>query len=349
MKTGHFVLAIVSLLQLSVQASWHELLQDNGFEQRSGYWTSYYLSGGDSLSAGIVNLGNAHTGSYYAYVGDFSTTHSNAVGVVRQLITLPACSTKATLNFFLNVTSQDTTATEHDRMGAYLRTYPGDMQVGTFHEWSNLNKDPNGIKNNYSPQNYTIDVSQYAGQQLILQFYGITDGSLSTTFRIDDVSVQAYVPDFTIGVIAGPNGSVTPSGNNTMECGGKFTMTASPSAGYVVDQWQINGTTVQTGGTVLTMMVNAMANVSVTFKPNQQTITVSTGVNGSVSPSGTFGATMGDILNLIATPDQGYTVSQWTVNGVEEQAGGNTFKITVTGDTTVNVTFKPTTYTISIS
>src|SRR5207245_8922618 len=123
-------------------------------------------------------LGNARLGSLYCYVGDFNTTHFNATGAVRQVVFLPANSTAITLSNYLNITSQETTTIQKfDTMGAYLRTYPGDVQKITFHEWSNLDKDPNGIKTNYTQQVYSTNTSAYAGQQMILQFYAQTDGS----------------------------------------------------------------------------------------------------------------------------------------------------------------------------
>jgi hypothetical protein len=342
--------ALIFLMQMSARAAWHELLLNNGFEQGAVTWSAYAIQSGDPLSAGIVNLGNAHNGSWYAYVGDYNTSHFNATGAVRQVIFLPSYCTTATLNFYLNVTSQETAIySKYDRMGAYLRTYPADVQVGTFHEWSNLDKDPNGIPNRYAQQIYSLDVSAYAGTQIDLQFYANTDSSQSTTFRIDDVSLQAYVPDYTIGVSAGPNGMVTPSGNVVVESGQTLGMTATPSQNYIVDKWYVNGYQQATGNTTLLLGVNANATVYVTFKPIVYTVSVSAGANGTVSPSGAVSVNSGDTLNLTASPAQGYVVDHWTLNGTAAQQGGTSYSLKVTSQNTVDVSFTVALYTLNVA
>lgn len=314
MKMRAFLLFASFLLSGNAFAAWHELLQNNGFEEGATAWSAYYLSGSDPLSAGIVDLGNAHTGNWYAYVGDYNTSHFNALGVVRQIVTIPAQATTISLNFYLNVTSQETTTVnQYDTMGAYLRTYPSDNVAITFHQWSNLDKDPNGIKTNYTQYSYVSGVSSYAGQQMDFQFYGQTDGSLSTTFRIDDVSLQAYVPDYTISASAGSNGSISPSENSTVESGQTISFSAIPAQNYTVDQWYVDGVSVQTGGSTCTLLVNSSVPVLVTFKPILYALNIQVYGSGTytISPSGGSYAA-GTPIMITAYPQSGYQFSEWT-------------------------------------
>lgn len=345
-----FLSLAICLNGARVRAASHELLSNNNFESGATIWNAYALSGGDPLSAGITNLGNAHQGTWYAWLGDFNTSHFNAIGAVKQTVYIPSYTSTATLTFYLNVTSQETTSkTNYDKLDAYLRTYPGDVQAVAFHEWGNLDKDPNGIKTNYVLQAYTKDVSAYAGQTMTFQFYGITDGTLSTTFRVDDVSLKANIPDYTVGVSAGPNGSVNPSGNIPIEAGQTLNLTANPNAGYTVDQWLVNGMPVQNGGTTLAPIINSTAPILVTFKKITYVVGVSTGPNGGVNPSGNITVNYGDSLGLTATPNPDYVVDQWLTNGVVAQTGSNTFNTgPISSALPVMVTFKPLTHTITI-
>ncbi len=336
--------------QLSGRAGWHEMLSNNGFEIQSAYWNAYALPGGDPMSAGIVNLGNAHTGSWYGYVGDYSTSHHSATGAVTQLVGIPPGATTVTLSFYLNVTSQETTTTSmYDTLGAYLRTYPGDVAVITLHQWSNLNKDPNGIPNNYVLQSFSSSLGGYNGQEMTFQFYGQTDSSLSTTFRIDDVSLQAYVPDYTISASAGANGSISPNGSFSAEYGQTVSFTATPAQNYTVDSWYVNGNLQAVGSTTLQLGVSGNATMYVTFKPVTYTVAISAGQNGTVNPSGNVSVNAGNDLNLTATPAANYAVDTWYTNGTAAQTGGNTFKWeSIKQNGSVSVTFAAN-YTLTIS
>lgn len=183
---------------LLVQAAEIELLQNTNFEGGLSFWSVYPVADGVSTSADILScptFPNAHAGCWYAYVGDKTTASKHARGVLRQDVTIPPYATALTLHFYLGITSDDATGIAHDTMGAYLTTYPGDTPITTFKEWSNKDRDLNGNPKNYIIRNFPVNFSGYADQTVIFKFYGQTDDSLYTTFRIDDVSLKATVPD----------------------------------------------------------------------------------------------------------------------------------------------------------
>jgi hypothetical protein len=160
---------------LTVNATGGELLVNGGFEVSASPWT---LTGGAVWSTG----GNHHSGAGYVILGGADSTSRT----VYQQITIPSGATR-NLNFWLNVTSSETTTTtQYDRLFVEVRSTSG-VLLATLATFSNLNK--------VTPTNaYTLrgaySLASFAGQTVRIQFRGTTDFSLPTTFRIDDVSVQ---------------------------------------------------------------------------------------------------------------------------------------------------------------
>src|SRR5204863_7978931 len=90
-----------------------------------------------------------------------------------------------------------------------------------------------------------------------------------------------YAPLFrSITASAGNGGSIVPSGTITKNAGDSQAFTASPNLNYVVDQWLLDGSAVQTGGSKYTranIQDNHSAQVAFTFVPPKYTITASAG------------------------------------------------------------------------
>jgi 6-phosphogluconolactonase (cycloisomerase 2 family) len=117
--------------------------------------------------------------------------------------------------------------------------------------------------------------------------------------------------------------------------------TATPNTGYNVDQWLVDGTLVQTGGTTFTLNnVTADHTVEVTFTIQTFTVTPSTGGNGSISPSTPQTVNYGSSVMFTATPNANFQVNQWLVDGTVVQTEGTTYTLSnVTANHTVQVTF----------
>ncbi len=140
--------------------------------------------------ADVVALSYPHLGSWYAYL----CNANNADGSFAQFFPIPAGATAATIQFYLNVVSSETsTTTAFDTMKVDLAT-GSDQYVGTIAQFSNLDKGANG-NGSYVLKSYNIMplVSAYKGQSLFLIFAGHTDAGLSTIFRIDDVDITLTV------------------------------------------------------------------------------------------------------------------------------------------------------------
>jgi peptidoglycan/xylan/chitin deacetylase (PgdA/CDA1 family) len=79
--------------------------------------------------------------------------------------------------------------------------------------------------------------------------------------------------DFTMNASAGPNGSIDPDGEFIKALGSDQIFTAIPDPGYLVDQWVVDGVTVQSGASTFTLtQIAADQSVLVTFKPYSATV-----------------------------------------------------------------------------
>jgi spore coat protein CotH len=175
--------------------------------------------------------------------------------------------------------------------------------------------------------------------------------SASTTVLMDgDYTVAANfaIDTFTITASAGANGTINPSGTFSKDYGSSQLFTAIPSTGYEVDKWTVDGGDVQTGGTAYTLSnITAAHAVAVSFKILTYTVTGSAGANGSIDPTGAVVNYNGSQL-FTATPDAGYEVDKWTVDGGDVQTGGTAYTLSnITAAHTVAVSFKILTYTVT--
>jgi len=161
----------------------NELVTDGGFEALTSYWST---TGGAGTQ--ISRLTYPHTGTAYA-----SSSLNDALGSIHQFQYFPTTTTAATLTFWISISSTEPANGNYDLMDVNLRT-AGDVLITKLATYSEANRGTAGVY-----QKVTIDLtpylSQLRGQTIILQFWFDTDSSNITTFRVDDVSVQAVVPD----------------------------------------------------------------------------------------------------------------------------------------------------------
>jgi hypothetical protein len=146
-----------------------ELVVNGGFEGSASPWS---LAGNAYWSAG----GNQHSGSGYSVLGFYN----NANGTEYQTVSIPA-NHPANLTFWLAVTTSESLATAYDFMWAEVRSTSGTL-LGTLAGYSNRNAGA------YSQKSFSL--AAWRGQTVRVQFRATTDGSLTTAFRIDDVSLR---------------------------------------------------------------------------------------------------------------------------------------------------------------
>ena len=150
-----------------------DLIANGGFEGSVSPWA---LAGNAYWSTG----GYARSGAGYAILG----AYNSASGTAYQTVSIPSSAT-ASLTFWLNVTSSETTtSTVYDRLFVEVRSTSGAL-LGTLGTFSNLNKAAPGA---YTQRSFSL--ASWRGQTVRVQFRGTTDVTLPTSFRVDDVSLN---------------------------------------------------------------------------------------------------------------------------------------------------------------
>lgn len=152
-----------------------ELIVNGGFETSASPWvgsgTGYFYT---------ANGASPHGGTGYIYFG----VNNSVTGQSYQTVSIPTTAT-GTMTFWLNVTSSETTTTkQYDKLFVEVRNSSGTL-LTTLATYSNLNKTTAG---NYSQK--TFNVAAYKGQTVRIQFRSTMDSSITTSFRVDDVSVK---------------------------------------------------------------------------------------------------------------------------------------------------------------
>ncbi|MCL2511885.1 MAG: T9SS type A sorting domain-containing protein, partial [Bacteroidales bacterium] len=208
--------------------------------------------------------------------------------------------------------------------------------------------------------NFSPDDSCYEIDQVLVNGVNNPAAVVSGTYTFENVtathtiSVTFKIKAYTITAIAGANGSITPSGDVTVNCDANQTFSFSPANScYEIDQVLVNGVNnpvAVVSGTYTFENVTATHTISVTFKIKTYIITATAGANGSITPSGDVTVDCGGSVTFTATPNSCKEVNQWIVNGTPVQTGGTTCIIeNVQVNTTVEVTFKTIIHTITVS
>ncbi len=139
-----------------------------------------------------TNLTRYRTSPGYASGGVDSTgsPKNNASGYMYQTVTIPSGATSATLSFWLNITSDESTTTiQYDKLYVEVLNSSGTV-LTTLARYSNLNKGTAcGTTCSYNQKSFNL--TSYKGQTIRIQFRATTDGATDTVFRIDDVSIMS--------------------------------------------------------------------------------------------------------------------------------------------------------------
>jgi hypothetical protein len=151
-----------------------ELIVNGGLEGSISPWV---MSGSGAF---YTNNGNyPHGGTGYMYFG----VNNNVSGQTYQTVAIPTTAT-GNLTFWFNCSSSEGITTAYDFLYVEVRNTSGTL-LQTIATYSNKDKTTAG---NYSQKSFSL--AAYKGQTVRLQFRCTTDFSLSTTFRIDDVSLR---------------------------------------------------------------------------------------------------------------------------------------------------------------
>jgi hypothetical protein len=116
-----------------------------------------------------------HSGTFKAWLDGYGTTHTDTL---TQSVAIPANACSATVSFWLKVTTSETTTTvAFDKLTVKVN---GTTTLATY---SNLNSS-----SAYAQKSF--DISSFKGQTVTLNFTGVEDSSLQTSFFVDDTALN---------------------------------------------------------------------------------------------------------------------------------------------------------------
>ncbi|MFJ9343869.1 M28 family peptidase [Streptomyces sp. NPDC101733] len=144
-----------------------QVVANGGFESGASPW---------SATSGVITnqAGQApHAGSYMAWLNGWGSQHTDGAS---QALTVPSGCSTYQLAFYLHIDTDETESVVYDT----LKVSVGGQTLETL---SNVD-----ARSGYVLKTY--DVSRFAGQSVTLQFQGVEDQSLQTSFVVDDVTLQ---------------------------------------------------------------------------------------------------------------------------------------------------------------
>ncbi len=149
--------------------------------------------------------------------------------------------------------------------------------------------------------------------------------------------VQVFKLGANLTVYVGPHGQSN-IGNSTVVLGSVENFVFTPDPGYYVADVVVNGTIDEGAVTNLGLTITGPTTVNVTFAIKTVDLTVNVSPNGQ-SNIASGAVPSGSVENFVFTPDPGYNVADVVVNGTIDEGAVTNLGLTITGPTTVSVTF----------
>jgi len=165
---------------------------------------------------------------------------------------------------------------------------------------------------------------------------------------IDNVHIGSGTtppPQITINVAAGANGTVSPSGSQTLTVGQTYAFVATPNLGYSLDHWDLNGANL---GSITPL------SLTVTSAMNGQNLTAIfkqiTTVGGTTNPvPGSHVYDSGATIQVNAIPNSGYVFDHWVLDNINVGAT-NPYTVTMNANHNLQAIFKAgVNYTLTVN
>jgi lysophospholipase L1-like esterase len=164
--------------------------------------------------------------------------------------------------------------------------------------------------------------------------------------------VEEYISKLTTWTIistSGVGGSIDPEDTLAIDEGDDQTYTIIPDEGYEISNVLVDGS--PEGPLTSYTFINVVEDhtIEALFAIKTYNINASSGLNGSISPTGNIPVNHGDDQTFTFTPSPGYQVQNVNVDGSDLGVLADYTFSNVTTDHTISVTFTPVTYTITAS
>ena len=150
------------------------IITNGGFETSASPWT---VSSGVYCTNATCSGQTAHGGTGFLWLDGYGSTHTDTAS---QSISIPAGKTSATLTFYVHIDTAETGSTAYDKLT--VSATPSGGSAATLATYSNVNAATGYVQK-------TISLNAYIGKTITLKFSGSEDGSLQTSFVLDDVAL----------------------------------------------------------------------------------------------------------------------------------------------------------------
>jgi hypothetical protein len=151
-----------------------QVLLNPGFESGNVNWTA---------TSGVITSSSseaAHGGSWKAWLDGYGVATTDTL---LQQVAISSTATAVSLNFYLHIdTAETTTTTAYDTLKVQVRNSSGTV-LATLATYSNLNHNTG-----YALK--TFDLTSYKGQTIQVYLIGVEDGTLQTSFVVDDFALN---------------------------------------------------------------------------------------------------------------------------------------------------------------
>jgi hypothetical protein len=215
--------------------------------------------------ARIVTGSYYHSASRYAVLGEYDSSDEG----LWQDFLVPANATTVSLSYWLYVNSLENNNQEYDKFDVTIRTVPNGNLIAQLDHESNLdhsNTSPSDPVAHYALKTFDLSsyLSSYKGQYMRLHFHCSTDPAIFTSFKVDDVSVQATVPIAPTPVLFSVSGYTSVAEGNTAQYNATVYY-SDGSVASVTPSWSVSGpATISSSGLLTAGNVNSDTPATVT-------------------------------------------------------------------------------------
>ena len=173
---------------------------------------------------------------------------------------------------------------------------------------------------------------------------GISVGAVTsytfTALSADHTIAASFAVDtFTVTATAGSNGTISPSGAQTIAAGSTPSFAITPATGYHVADVAVDGLSVGAVTSYAFTALSADHTIAASFAIDTFTVTASAGVNGTISPSGAQTLSAGSTPSFTITPNAGYHVADVVVDGLSVGAVTSYTFTALSADHTIAASF----------
>ncbi len=159
----------------------------------------------------------------------------------------------------------------------------------------------------------------------------------------------SFAPDtMIITASAGVNGTIIPSGNVKVVYNNNQSFIITPDPTYNISDVVVNGSSVGAVGSYTFSNVRSNHSIIASFTRTGYTITATSGLNGTITPSGPVSVEHGESRTFTMTPNANYRIDSVLVDGIYIGASPSYTFENVTSNHTIRATFVLKTLSVQI-